>query len=339
MRCIVHIGIEKTGSTSLQGILRDNRLILQERGICFAEAVGSLNSRALAAAFVSQDRTDDYLIRLGLKDSKERAVWSEKLLDNVRREIDAVRLNSEVYLLSSEHLSSQLIATEEVLQLGNFLRSQFEDIQVVCYLRRQDHLAVSRFSQSLRAGYGLPQIFPNLSQAPLLRKLFDFAGLADRWINAFGQSALQLRIYEPNCLLGGDTVRDFVELVLKLNLQLESGGRTNTSLSEQAQLALKIFNVSMGKEHRRLLAKPRRRLVAFLEERAPGTGKLPVRNEAMEFYENFKAGNDRLAQMFFGKSRLFNEDFTSYPTEASEEDIEVALDLLSDFYYANYCET
>ena len=85
MRCILHIGTEKTGSTSLQTALSVNREHLSERGIFYSKAAGTLNSRALAAAFC-QYSSDDYLARLGLEDTTQHTFWRERLLDKIREE-------------------------------------------------------------------------------------------------------------------------------------------------------------------------------------------------------------------------------------------------------------
>ena len=86
VRCILHIGTEKTGSTSLQTALSVNREHLSERGIFYSKAAGSLNSRALAAAFC-QYSSDDYLARLGIEGAAQHDSWRNNLLDKIRGEV------------------------------------------------------------------------------------------------------------------------------------------------------------------------------------------------------------------------------------------------------------
>ena len=51
----------------------------------------------------------------------------------------------------------------DVTHLAEYLRAEFEDIRVVCYLRRQDLMATSRINEGLRAGF--PQrLFPTVKE-------------------------------------------------------------------------------------------------------------------------------------------------------------------------------
>jgi hypothetical protein len=63
MRCILHIGTEKTGTTALQTALSSQREYLSNNGICYAKTPGGLNCRSLAAAFTSLGNRDDYKLK------------------------------------------------------------------------------------------------------------------------------------------------------------------------------------------------------------------------------------------------------------------------------------
>ncbi len=313
MRCILHIGTEKTGSTSLQTALSANRAHLSERGILYSEAAGSLNSRALAAAFCQYSSDDNYLARLGIGDVTQHTVWRTDLLDKVRKEVITAQTSHDTFVMSSEHFSSRLVSEGQIASLKSFLLTLFTDIDVACYLRRQDRMAASRHNEVLRAGFAEP-ILPNVQTSEGLPLLFDFDALLRRWSELAGQIALKPRIFDKKALLDGDVVDDFSKTFLHTRLPERPQRQANVSLSKPAQDALHMFNTAMGPQNRQALSQARRKLSQYLEIHAPGRGRQPTVDKAREFYALFKQGNDLVARTYFKKDVLFPEDFDSeYP--------------------------
>ena len=58
MRCILHIGNEKTGTTTLQKVLYKNKSVFSRHGIYLTENFGKPNNRLFAAYFERARRTD-----------------------------------------------------------------------------------------------------------------------------------------------------------------------------------------------------------------------------------------------------------------------------------------
>ena len=267
MRCILHIGTEKTGSTSLQTALSVNREHLSERGIFYSKAAGSLNSRALAAAFC-QYSSDDYLARLGIEGAAQHDSWRNNLLDKIRDEALTAQTGHDTFLLSSEHFSSRLVSDEQIASLKSFLLTLFTDFNVACYLRRQDRMAVSRHNEVLRSGFAEP-ILPNVQASESLPLLFDFEALLSRWSKLAGQSALKPRIYDKKALVNGDVVDDFSKTFLDTSLPEKPLRQANVGLSKPAQDALHMFNTAMGPKTRQALSQARRKFSQYLEIHAP----------------------------------------------------------------------
>lgn len=66
MRLSIHIGTEKTGTTSIQTALKADRDRLAESGVLFPILFGSLNQMELSVAASNQDCPDELqLIELG----------------------------------------------------------------------------------------------------------------------------------------------------------------------------------------------------------------------------------------------------------------------------------
>lgn len=337
MRCILHIGTEKTGTTALQTALSSQRSYLSSNGVWYAKTPGDFNCRSLAAAFTRLGSRDDYILKFGLTEPEKFAEWRRKLLDEIRQEITTARDRCNSYILSSEHFSSKVMRDADVTDLAEYLRSEFEDIRVVCYLRRQDLMATSRINEGLRAGF--PQRwFPNVANGGALPPLYDYQALIKRWSVAFGESAIKLRIFERSELAGGSVIADFAETQLGLPLNQTESNNSNVALSHTAQVALMMFNQAMGLEPRLHVEKHRRELAKYLESAAPGTDGKPTRASARSFYNHFKEGNRRLAQLYFQRGQLFDESFDEYPELELKQDIKLAASLISDFYISRFTQ-
>ena len=330
MRCILHIGTEKTGSTSLQTALSVNRQHLSERGIFYSKEAGRLNSRALAAAFCHYS-SDDYLARLGIEDTTQHISWRDKLLDKIREEVGTAQTSHDTFLLSSEHFSSRLVSEEQIASLKSFLLTLFADFDVACYLRRQDRMAVSRHNEVLRAGFAEP-ILPNVQTSDSLPLLFDFEALLRRWSKLAGQSALKPRIYDKKALVDSDIVDDFSKTFLHTRLPERPLRQANVALSKPAQDALHMFNTAMGPSTRQALSQARRKLSQYLEIHAPGQGRQPTSDEARKFYTLFKPGNDRVARTYFKEEILFPEDFDSEYPEIEDSKHHTGAQLLLQYF-------
>ena len=331
MRCILHIGTEKTGTTALQAALSNQRAYLSDNGVCYAKSPGDLNCRSLAAAFTPLGSRDDYILKGGLTEPEKFADWRKRLLAEIGNEVTAARDRCHTYILSSEHFSSKMTRDTDVSDLAEHLRTEFEDIRVVCYLRRQDLMATSRINEGLRAGF--PQrLFPNVSDDRPLPSLYDYQTLMTRWSVAFGESAIKLRIFERSELAGGSIVTDFSDTQLGLPLGPADHAISNVSLGLTAQMALMMFNQAMGLESRLHVTKPRRELAKYLEKVASGSDGKPSRSRALSFYRHFRKGNSHVAKRYFQRDHLFDESFDHYPETELKPDMDLAASLLSKFY-------
>ena len=331
MRCLLHIGTEKTGSTALQTALSVNREHLSDRGIFYSKTAGSLNSRALAAAFCQYSSDDSYLARLGIGDIAQYTVWRDDLLDKIREEVITAQTSHDTFLLSSEHFSSRFVGEEQIASLKSFLLTLFAHIDVACYLRRQDRMAVSRHNEVLRAGFAEP-ILPNVQTSEKLPLLFDFDALLRRWSELAGPIALKPRIYDKKALVDGDVVDDFSKTFLHTRLPNRPQRQANVALSKPAQDALHMFNTAMGPQTRQALGQARRRLSQYLEIHAPGQGRQPTVDEARAFYALFKEGNDRVARTYFKEDILFPEDFDSEYSEIEDSGHHTGAHLLMQYF-------
>jgi hypothetical protein len=313
VRAVIHIGAEKTGTTTLQRCFAENSGALSAAGIHYPRSISGNQHWALALYAMDQDRTT----LLGDRASAyldDRDAWRERLVGRLAGELDALT-GVDTLLLSAEHLSSQLLSTAEIARLRALLDRWCDDYTVVLYLRRQDRARISLYSSELRAGGSDPEILGPVAHSEIG---FDYERMLELWASGFGVDAIVPRVFDrvqrgPTDLLG-----DFVH---GARLRLDGAGlhlaeETNVALSADAQQLLLEFNRVSGSPFGNPALLRARRLVA--QEAAthfPGSPRRPSRDQARQYLQQFAEANARVAARWFG-GELFDHDFAEFPDVA-----------------------
>ncbi len=309
---ILHIGVMKTGTSSIQRVLAGHREALAARGIAYPRSPGNANHGLLAAALVPDQ------MRIG---HVNPAVWEgmppERRIAQFRREfadeMAALPQGVTRILFSAEQMSGWLIEDASVAALRDLLAPHGERFRVILYLRRQDSLAASAYNQNLRVG-GL--------QPPSLRgtapAFYDYAALLDRWARIFGEDAIRPRIFEREAMAGGDVVEDFLATAgMDLPVAPDDPGReANQSISLAGQALMRAVGEVVARESG---AGPIdgplwRRFAQTVTDAVPGKGWRPPREEAAAFLARFAAGNEAVRRRWFpGRETLFTTDLAELP--------------------------
>jgi len=289
----LHIGTEKTGTTTLQHWLSSNRAALRAQGILYPRAPGERNHVGLALYAGAYHRLGDLLAGERLQGRSQWRAYRTGLVERLRAEIEGT--DSRHILLSNEHCSSRLLSDRSVERLSGLLHGLAHRVRIVLYLRRQDAFLLSRYSTLIRGGgrLSLPLI------AFFARADYDYCRLVDRWARVFGADAISLRLFAPEHFVGGRLETDFQQAV---GIPDISGFRMSTpanpSLDTQSLEFLRRFNahVSALKGGQR---NPLRGDVAGLLERRSGGSRLSLpRRLAQALIRRFAASNERLRQRY-----------------------------------------
>ena len=333
MRCIIHIGTEKTGSTAIQEYLSGAGEKFRDAGIHVCTSAGKGNNRALPAAFMSADKTDDYLRAQKIEARAPRATWKARLLHSFSKEVQDAGANADAFLLSSEHFQSRLTSPEEVVELHSFLATLFDEFEIICYLRRQDQMALSRYSQALRAGYTPASPLPRRTGkgAHRVPHYFDFESLLNRWADAFGEQSIKPRVYSRAALDEGDIVSDFLVAIGVASPRETPSRKKNIAMSAAAQTVLFGVNKRLSECDWHSARDIRLPLVEYLEAHAPGKSRQPTVSQAVAFYRVFEHSNSAVAKRWFGRDSLFEAEFSEYPAEEQTVDAGEVAELLADF--------
>ncbi|MES2474364.1 MAG: hypothetical protein V4640_01195 [Verrucomicrobiota bacterium] len=216
-RCWIHIGMPKTGTTSIQVHLVK---LGQGEGWQYV-AIGKSPSmnREMHAMFGTRPEKWYWFEKRGVT-KEELEILRQRLRKGLARTIR--RSQAENIILSSEALS--LIHKSGVRQLREFLEPLFDEIRIIGYVRPPAGFMVSFFQQRLKNG---AESFGRMA-GPQYRERFE------KYDKIFGRENVTLRKFEPATFPGGCIVRDFCEQV---GIQLPDSvaiDRVNESLCLEA---------------------------------------------------------------------------------------------------------
>jgi hypothetical protein len=188
---LLHIGLPKTGTTSIQSMLRRNVARVGAAGYRYPTFLSRANHFELAAYAVSSKAG---ILRLvGVASSDEHDRFRRQFEEELRR---ATAEGSWVF--TSEHLGSLLNDVEAINRLRVLLRD-FERVRVLLYVRRQDTMAVASHSTWIRDGRPHPfELADHLHNADR----YDFRQITERWDSVFGRESVELRLYPRESVLG-----------------------------------------------------------------------------------------------------------------------------------------
>lgn len=323
-RAIVHIGHEKTGSTSIQHALAVDRDMLRTSGFLFPKSPGNPNHTRLVTSCLDDAVCDNtkahQMARTGLSAIDLR----KKFQRQFHRELTKNE-SWHTLIISSELIASRLIKPSEIDRLIAMLQQYVEEIEIIVFLRRQDRLAVSRFSSVLRCGYPrFEDVFADFSNYSFREDVenrrdrqhfYDFDQLLRRFENRAG---VKVRPY----LFGDeaekvDPVATFYRRLSADDLQAQHKVvRLNSAMSAKAQYVIAELNQKYSVTlPNGLRNEPYRALIRRIEAEVVGPPREAPRAEAEDYYHGFLSSNASVQARYFPqRPYLFSGGFDDYPS-------------------------
>lgn len=261
---LLHIGGEKTGSTSIQASLRSSRERLAADGILVPRALGEGN-QVPAYIYASDGEVDELKGQLGVTSPDQLAAFRARVRRELRAEVAAAPALRTV-VVSNEHLSSRLRRPAELARLHALFAEALGPFtcRIVYFARPQWELVPSLYSTYVKTGGQAPLRYPFSEQLDAkLRHL----RIVELWRAAFPGAVLDVRGFST-ADAGYDVVRAFGEL-LGCATPLDPVAAQNVSLSAPATELMRIFNAHVPRtvEHR---FNPARGNIQQLLEAQPG---------------------------------------------------------------------
>lgn len=299
MRCILHIGTEKTGSTQLQHWLFENKSSLSRAGVAQSLVSGPRSNRKLAGFF--QENLDNYFNQNGVYSLEEKDKFYKSFRDDFYRELDALSRDHHILLLTSEHFHSRLTEVSEVQSVADFLLPCFSELEIVVYLREQSALRKSLYSTALRAGHA-SSISEFQRHVPLDSPYYNYNNFLGKWSEVFGDQALKIRIYDSRLLENGDICDDFhAHFLGEIGVLPRSEKLENTSLTMRQAEIYRLINKSIVGSPHSVADKLNQQLKKLALEDDWFRGGPPlIDGRQIELYEKFDLENRRFFTRYFG---------------------------------------
>jgi len=285
----IHIGIHKTGTTSLQQMLAWNRPYLKSKGLFYPnKCVWRGGHHNLAWELLSDSRSNSKYgtvkeLKAEIEDSKE-----------------------SICLLSSEDISRfALLQKKQLQQLFAIYNPK-----IIVYIRNQFDYIVSAWSTVIRDNsvHSRFKEYYNFCMKKRLN-LLNYTKFLEEWANVFGKENLIVKVYNKN--LGEHLHQDFIDLFkvpIKLN-ELKLPERSNSSLPYAQLNVLRIINnfklqlkESEKTEFIDALFQEIDKNYVTRTKITPPKDRVMLRKNTDKFFE---VSNRKVAQTYFDREELF----------------------------------
>lgn len=242
MKCILHIGTEKTGTTILQNWLYSNKNVLSDNGVYLSDNIGKTNNRLLVNYFMSS--FDGWFIANSITNNQEKDKYFENFLDEFTNEVECASDSHDYMIITSEHFHSRLVKREDLLNLKNFLDSLFDEIIVICYFREQAAVRKSLYSTALKveSDKKFEEFHSKIDESTYY---YNYLRVADNWVSCFGEENCIFKIYDRKLFHKQDLRIDFINSLnmglnyRDFNYDIESA---NESLTYLEALLFRMIN-------------------------------------------------------------------------------------------------
>lgn len=319
MKAFVHVGTEKTGTTTIQHFLGKNRQLLLEDGFLYPHSpeeegtfkIVKFGHTKLPAFSMDSGRIEDIQKFLQLTDPEKLSQFRDKLKREIDREVSETNVKTVVF--SSEHCSSRLVNKSEIERLYNLLKNFFEDIKIIIYIRRQDKFLLSTYSTAVRCGR--TEAF-SLPCQEVIDKRYDYWKILKKWESVFGKENIIVRVFEPQQMIEGNLLSDFANILgIDITKRYKSVKNLNSSLDVHSLDFLRLVNHYVPRFTGSDINQGRAQLLKSIETYSQYYSDKMSFSLSRKMYENFMANfersNQQVARYFLNRSngKLFASDF------------------------------
>jgi hypothetical protein len=294
MKLVIHAGIHRTGTTSLQLFLAENRAALLALGISYPGDKG--NHQSLAWAL-----------------KRGEGIGNIRAIINSKTDVDTVILSAEDFCIHTDLQWLKEISREH-------------DTRVVFYLRRQDHWLMSWYNQHVKWPFDRNK--SQMDKNDFLNTIGDFhwldyKSLMDRWAAVLGSSKVSAGVLEAGQV--EDVIGDFVT-----RLEIPRDGLNFEVKRVNDSLPVHMLEIARNLGMFDLHAKARIRLIRALRvglaDKTQPLKTIYSPQERREVLERFQSSNQAAANLYFGRGSLFmeplpqpDEPFYTFPEMSHQE--------------------
>jgi hypothetical protein len=301
----IHIGTPKTGTTSIQDFFAKNREPWGNKNVyypeCFARFGGikADNHIKLSSSCSNLKYSSNLAKTFDIYTDEEQQHFYDELKKTFLEELSKTGPSIDTIVCSNEHLCVQTFEKEDLFKLKKLFSDVCDNIKIIIYLRKQDAVTVSSYTQKLKTGYAKPLV---LDQLPAKWK--DYYKLIKFWESVFGKGNVVPRIFAKDKFYEANLVLDFIhtcKLSERLNDSFKFYKPANESLdNQQCELLLELNQfVKSAANDKKVSDKLRSRLVEYFM----GVARKDIFDVSLTdkkmFMDKYLDSNEKLAKEYF----------------------------------------
>lgn len=325
MKLLVHIGTQKTATTSIQHFCVHNRKLLKSCGYLYPKN----NSHPFLFNFLAQQLVQGRQDRVARYLQKVRTQGQRKKCHTVIISAESFYAMSFFFLSPREESRASEYWQIEARLIEELSRccDGYDDIKIACYLRPQDDFAAAFYNQLVKISPYFDETYKEFIEGD--KPIFDYERHIRLWEKYFGADSISIRNF---LTCKRDIVEDFLENFLEPGLFSKSNEkqfRSNLRLNRDVLEFKRVFNstdpdkslANIGIEcHKKINPQ-------FVDK--PGYQVFASQDYRKQFFGLFSDGNDILAERYcLGKLPVIaNEQDPTYPGLNAEKSFEIYLRL------------
>jgi hypothetical protein len=286
----LHIGTNKTGSSSIQHWLKENRSLLEADSYYYPME---------GAYFYSPEESSSFLAHSVLERRPKyignTVINRDACVSDIRRDIQ--KSSCKRIIVSSEHFSYAL-KVEEVKKIFDVFYDLFETMTVIVYLRRQDHRLESSWSQNVKVG-DISLSFDEFLNEHLSAPKWNYFELMAPWVEIFGKDNVIIKPFEKGQFVKDELIQDFLDTI-GFNAEVVNAGIKNESPAVEFVEILRLLGSSIPIRVERSAFFRILKSLPIKFDRTKYTLFTPEKRKAL--LDLYKESNQLVAEKYLGRS-------------------------------------
>jgi len=297
---IIHIGTEKTGSTSIQSFLSLNHDLLNSKGYHRLKCAGKLNQVGLAIYCTKDSNFPPYLAKHDITNLEEKSLFREAFRKDLEDEFSKLPEKIHTVIISSEWLHSKLTTLEEVEAVRSLLAPFTQSFEIICYIREQSQLVDSRYTTAIKSGRDKP-IDVSVAACTPDNRYYNYSKLFNEWGSVFSEDALKVSLYDKDSFQNSSLIDDFIACIdPALNaFDFQMPDRENQSFSRDGKALARTVNYFFPKETHKRNNRFRKKAFAIINESFTGKDSQITVSTYVAIKALFQESNEEVRQRFF----------------------------------------
>ena len=289
--------------------------LLEEQNIFMPKTlnIGNNHHRWITSIALNAKKHDGFLVNIGHESKDSQIVAVNKKLSEFKNECERSEHNSK-WIISCEHLQSELQTKEEIIGLKKILDEYFGKITIILYIRDPLATTISLWSTQIRYGAKLGGI--PIPKHPLYEKVSNHKKTIENWESVFLRENIIVSRFQKKDFINNDLINDFCHKSgITFSEKFKMPNVTNMSLSLLGMKCLGYINnyvphfTETNNSNMPLtLNKKRANITQYIEHFTSKSPKyLPSKGELAKYRDYYKDSDEWVLKNFFQEDKTLWE--------------------------------